>query len=56
MPRSNTPSVDGFVSMMPAVRGPTTLRNASMSQSPSALTGISMTFMPHIVAVAGFVP
>ena len=56
MRRSNTPSVLGFVSMMPAVAGDNAAPSAARSTSPSASVGISRTFMPHIVAVAGFVP
>ena len=54
--RSKTPRVEGFVSMMPAVCGPTTLRRASTSTSPSGPVGISTTSQPHMVAVAGLVP
>ena len=54
--RSNTPTVDGFVSMMPAVFGPTAPLRASRSTSPSLPVGISITLQPHMVAVAGLVP
>src|SRR5512136_2623395 len=56
MRRSKTPIVDGFVSMMPAVCGPTTACSASRSMSPFGSVGISLTVHPHMVAVAGFVP
>ena len=56
MRRSNTPSVEGLVSMMPAVCGPTAARSASRSTSPSGSDGISLTVQPHMVAVAGLVP
>ena len=54
--RSNTPIVDGLVSMMPAVCGPTAALSESRSMSPLASVGISCTVQPHIVAVAGLVP
>ena len=47
---------DGFVSMIPAVCGPTAALSASRSTSPSGPVGISTVVQPHIVAVAGFVP
>ena len=53
---SKTPSVDGFVSMMAAVAGPTAAFKASISTSPFASQGISLTLHPHIAAVAGLVP
>jgi hypothetical protein len=56
MRRSNTPSVDGLVSMMPAVFGPTAAFSFSTSTSPLASVGISCTVMPSIAAVAGLVP
>ena len=56
MCRSNTPSVDGLVNMMPAVFGPSTPLSASMSTSPSGSVGISFTTQPHMFAVAGLVP
>ena len=40
--RSNTPIVDGLVSMMPAVCGPTAALSASRSMSPFGSVGISL--------------
>jgi hypothetical protein len=37
---SNRPSVDGFVIMTAAVRGPSAARKAAMSTPPSAADGI----------------
>ena len=56
MRRSNTPSVDGLVSMMPAVLGPSMPRSTSTSTSPSLFVGTSRTTQPHCTAVAGLVP
>ena len=41
--RSNTPQVDGFVIIRPAVCGPTAARSASTSTSPLPSTGTSVT-------------
>src|SRR5580692_7593746 len=51
--RSNTPRVDGLVSMMAAVAGPTAACRASRSMSPLASQAISLTVQPHIAAVVG---
>ena len=40
---SNTPSVDGLVSISPAVCGPTAARRAARSTLPLASVGISFT-------------
>ncbi len=56
MRASNSPSVDGFVIMTAAVRGPRAARKASTSTPPSAAEGIVMVLNPAIEAVAGFVP
>ena len=42
--------------MMPAVAGDSAASSAATSTSPLESDGISRTFMPHMVAVAGFVP
>ena len=56
MRRSNRPSVDGFVIMIAAVRGPSAARNASRSTPPSGADGMVTVRKPAIDAVAGFVP
>ena len=53
---SKIPTVFGFVSINPAVSGPTAARSASRSTQPSTPDGMLMTWKPHIAAVAGFVP
>ena len=53
---SKMPTVLGFVSIRPAVSGPTAARSASRSTQPSSPEGMFTTWKPHIAAVAGFVP
>jgi hypothetical protein len=53
---SNSPSVEGFVIITAAVRGPSAARNASTSTPPSGADGIVIVRKPAIDAVAGFVP
>ncbi len=53
---SKMPRVLGFVSIRPAVWGPTTLFRASRSTPPSSSEGTSTVLKPAITALAGFVP
>ena len=53
---SKSPSVDGFVIITAAVRGPRAARKASTSTPPSRADGIVIVRYPAMEAVAGFVP
>ena len=56
MCRSKRPSVEGFVIMIAAVRGPRAARNASRSTPPSGAEVMLTVRKPAMEAVAGFVP
>ena len=50
------PSVFGFVSIRPAVSGPTAARSASRSTLPSWADGMFTIWKPVMEVEAGFVP
>jgi hypothetical protein len=53
---SKRPSVDGFVSIRPAVRSFTFERRSSRSRFPRASVSTFCSLYPAIVTLAGFVP
>src|SRR4029453_9828918 len=56
MPSSNSPSVDGFVSMRPAVRSFTFPRRSSRSRVPRASVSTFASEYPAIATLGGVAP
>ena len=56
MPSSKSPSVEGFVSISPAVRSSTFARRSSRSRLPRSVVATFASSNPAIVTLAGFVP
>ena len=56
IPSSNSPSVEGFVSISPAVRSSTFARRSSRSRLPRSVVATFASSNPVIVTLAGLVP
>ncbi len=56
IPSSKSPSVEGFVSISPAVRSSTFARRSSRSRLPRSVVATFASSKPAIVTLAGFVP